>query len=219
MVDAHGPQTAIAPLAGAGQSLKRVSRWANRRLVVPVLRVPLVHEWVGSPLVGYLAVLTTTGRHSGRPRHTPVNYAIHDGGVYLVAWYGLRSDWYRDLLEDPQVTLRLPGRRIEGVARAVSEAQEAEDAALHVAANSGLVLVTEGMNPFAPDEHRLRALFAGLPVVRVDAQGPSPGQTVRVEPEWHDPGSPWWVLAHVVVPSAVGLGFAVGWLRRRSRRE
>ena len=56
-------------------------------------------RWISSwPSVGgRIMVLTTIGRKSGRPRRTPLNYAIVDGKVYCAAGFGSISDWYRNI--------------------------------------------------------------------------------------------------------------------------
>lgn len=169
----------------------------NRRVGLPVFDSPL-GAWFGGPLVGYFAVLTTTGRRSGLPRRTPLNYAIADGGVYLFAGFGPSSDWYRNLVAHPQVTLRLPGRIVHGTAHPLSDPQEAARAAVAVCRNSGFALAFAGLPPLVAGEAAIRRRMAGLPVVRVEAVEP-------VLPRRHDPGSPFFLLPHVVAPVAVGL--------------
>jgi deazaflavin-dependent oxidoreductase (nitroreductase family) len=54
--------------------------------------------------------LATTGRVSGRPHTIEIWFALHDHTVYLLSGGGDRSDWVRNLLAHPEVTVRL-GRR------------------------------------------------------------------------------------------------------------
>ena len=54
--------------------------------------------------------LTTTGRVSGRPHTIEVWFALQDRTLYLLSGGGDRSDWVRNLLRQPAVTVRL-GRR------------------------------------------------------------------------------------------------------------
>lgn len=190
-------RSANGPAGPATERLLRAFAQANRRIVLPMLRYPAVHDWLGSPALGYFAVLTTLGRRSGLPRETPLNYALLDGGVYLLAGFGPRSDWYRNLCAHPAVTVRLPGRTFHGTATPVTDSDEAARAAVAVARNSGFALVFEGLRPIGTTDEELRRQFAGRPVVRVDVAGGP------VEPGRHDPGSPWWMLPHVVAPTAV----------------
>lgn len=53
--------------------------------------------------------LTVRGRHSGRPRTTPVNPLEHEGELYLVAPRG-NTLWARNLRESGECELRLGGR-------------------------------------------------------------------------------------------------------------
>jgi deazaflavin-dependent oxidoreductase (nitroreductase family) len=169
--------------------------------------------------VGYFAVLTTTGRRSGLPRRTPLNYAVRDGAVYLLAGFGPGSDWYRNLVAHPEVTLRLPGRVVRGTARPVTDPEEAARGALAVCRNSGFALAFLGLPPLVSSDRAIRRRVAGLPVVRVDAHAP-------VRPGRHDPGSAFFLLPHVVLPAALVLGARAvrarargGWAPRASRRS
>lgn len=153
----------------------------------------------GSPLIGYFLTLTTTGRHSGLPRRTPLNYAILDGRIYVLCGFGVHADWYRNLIENPRVTLALPGRTLSGTAAPVLDPVEAERAALAVVHNCGFALVFEGMNPLTVTEEQLRGRLAGRPVVRITTRDP-------VRPGRHDPGSRSWVLPHLLLPLALIAG-------------
>ena len=199
-------RSAEGPSGPVRDDTLRGFRWANRRVMLPVLTHPVLGAWAGSPVAGWFLVLTTTGRRSGLPRRTPLNYAILDGRVYLLSGFGRRADWYRNLIANPRVTLALPGRVVEGTAEPVVDPVEADRAALAVARNCGFALVFEGLNPLTTTDDRLRAQLAGRPVVRVTAADP-------VRPGPHDPGSAWWVLPRVLgVVALLGAARAV---RRR----
>ena len=77
--------------------------------MVPFHRAGLA-AWLGNPLTGWQCLVTTTGRRSGLPRHTPLGYLVADGAAWVMAGYGPSTLWYRNLLDDPRVTLLLPGR-------------------------------------------------------------------------------------------------------------
>src|SRR5512140_3509186 len=137
--------------------MRRAFRWGNEHVMLPVLGHPGLAAWAGSPAAGYFLTLTTTGRRSGLPRRTPLNYAILDRRVYLLSGFGTRADWYRNLAADGRVSLALPGRVVAGVATPVVDQVEAERAALAVARNCGFALVFEGLNPLTTSDERLRA--------------------------------------------------------------
>ena len=50
-------------------------------------------------------VLTTTGRHSGQPRSTPVDLIRFDGHVHVVGIYGAKA-WVLNLRANPACTVR-----------------------------------------------------------------------------------------------------------------
>lgn len=74
----------------------------------PGARLPLVlfRLGLGSIVGRRVMVLTTTGRRSGRPRHSMVYYAAAGDVLYAAAVYGPASDWYRNLLAQPLVTVQ-----------------------------------------------------------------------------------------------------------------
>lgn len=201
---------AAGPSGPALEAMRRSFSWGNRHVMLPLLRRRLAAAWMGSPWGGYFLTLTTTGRRSGLPRQTPLNYAILDGHVYLLSGFGVRADWYRNLIADPRVTIALPGRIVQGTAAPVGDPAEAERAALAVARNCGFALVFEGVNPLTVTDEQLRTRLVGRPVVRVAAPEP-------VESGSHDPGSWTWLLPHVVAPLVlVGAARAVKAVSRRA---
>jgi len=57
-------------------------------------------------LVGRLfMILTTTGRRSGLPRRTAIEFHQHAGRKYVMAGWS-QSDWYQNILADPLVTIQ-----------------------------------------------------------------------------------------------------------------
>jgi deazaflavin-dependent oxidoreductase (nitroreductase family) len=91
-----------------------------------MLRAPLGLWRLGlGPLAGRVwMVVTTTGRSSGLPRHTVVYPHVIGDRTYLWCPYGGRSQWYRNLVADPVVTVQ--SHRGIRVVRAVPLAGEAE---------------------------------------------------------------------------------------------
>jgi deazaflavin-dependent oxidoreductase (nitroreductase family) len=80
------------------------------------------------PLIGgVILLLTTTGRRSGKPRVTPLQYEEIDGLIYLGAALGTHADWYRNILANPSVKLQVKSRIISGLARAITDPQQIAD--------------------------------------------------------------------------------------------
>jgi deazaflavin-dependent oxidoreductase (nitroreductase family) len=53
------------------------------------------------------ALLETTGRHSGRPRHTPVGNGLVGDTFWLIAAHGTQSDYVRNIQADPTVRIKV----------------------------------------------------------------------------------------------------------------
>jgi deazaflavin-dependent oxidoreductase (nitroreductase family) len=62
------------------------------------------------------ALLETTGRRSGRPRHTPVGNGLAGDTFWLVAAHGEQADYVRNLRADPRVRVKVAGRWRTGTA-------------------------------------------------------------------------------------------------------
>lgn len=65
---------------------------------------------------GKYMVITHRGRKSGQQYRTPVNYAEIQGEIYCTAGFGPGSDWFRNLLANPQVEIWLPNGWYTGTA-------------------------------------------------------------------------------------------------------
>ena len=68
--------------------------------------------------------LTTTGRASGEPREIEIWFGLKGSTVYLLSGGGDRSNWVRNLLADPAVTVRIADQSSRGRARIVDPGDE-----------------------------------------------------------------------------------------------
>jgi deazaflavin-dependent oxidoreductase (nitroreductase family) len=75
---------------------------------------------------GWTLALTTTGRVSGQPRTATIWFVREGDVVYVQAGQDGRTDWYRNLLKTPDVTLAIGEERIAGRARPVEAPGEVE---------------------------------------------------------------------------------------------
>lgn len=187
--------------AGQRRALRRFFRRLNRAVMLPVLRLDLA-PLLANPLTGYLAILTTTGRRSGLPRATPVNYAILDGRVYCVAGWGRTTHWFANLLQNPRVELRMPGMTLSGLAEEVTDRQEARRAIVAVARNAGIGLAFDGLNPLTASDAAILTRNGWMPVVRIRLMGIAGGP--------YDPGGKGWLAPALAL---------VAWLIRRVARS
>ena len=68
--------------------------------------------------------LTTTGRTSGQPHTIEIWFVHKNGTLYFLSGGRDRSDWVRNLIERPQVRIRVEDHEISGRARLVDDAVE-----------------------------------------------------------------------------------------------
>lgn len=93
-----------------------------------LLRLPLLFYRLGLGWlmdINQVMVLTTLGRVSGQPRHTPIEYRVHGSKLYVVSAWGQQPNWYQNLLAEPRVTLQCGGRIISAQAQVVENTGEA----------------------------------------------------------------------------------------------
>ncbi len=66
-------------------------------------------------------LLTTTGRKTGQPRVTPLQYEELGGCYYVGSARGAHSDWFRNILACPQVEVQIGEQRFSGTAEAIRD--------------------------------------------------------------------------------------------------
>jgi deazaflavin-dependent oxidoreductase (nitroreductase family) len=123
------------------------------------------------PLVGRLILLlTTTGRKTGLPRVTALQYEEVDGVYMLGSSRGLRADWVRNLITNPRVEIRVRSRRFVGRAEVVSDPERIADfLALRLERHArivGKIMEMEGL-PALPSREQLVGYAAHLALVIV----------------------------------------------------
>jgi deazaflavin-dependent oxidoreductase (nitroreductase family) len=86
-------------------------------------KLPLLmyHGPLASLMGRTLCVITTRGRRTGAPRRSGLNYAEDGGIVFVMSGWGTRADWYRNIVADPHVTVRIGRRRWNAIARIVTD--------------------------------------------------------------------------------------------------
>jgi deazaflavin-dependent oxidoreductase (nitroreductase family) len=90
-----------------------------------LLRVPGFFYRLGlGGLMPNTLLLTTTGRRTGRVHVTPVNYREERGVFYVVSGRGTRSDWYHNLVAQPEVEIQIGRRHLKAIAMPITEPQE-----------------------------------------------------------------------------------------------
>jgi deazaflavin-dependent oxidoreductase (nitroreductase family) len=68
--------------------------------------------------------LATTGRISGRPHEIEIWFGLKHSTLYLLSGGMDQSDWVRNLLKNPSVTVRIANHIFSATARIVKESKE-----------------------------------------------------------------------------------------------
>lgn len=68
--------------------------------------------------------LTTTGRSSGQPREIEIWFGANDRTVYLLSGGRDKSNWVRNIMKDPAVSVRIGRGTYHGRARIVADSRE-----------------------------------------------------------------------------------------------
>ena len=68
--------------------------------------------------------LTTVGRVTGRPHTIEIWFAHRDSIIYMLSGGGDRSDWVRNLMQDPRVRVRAGRVEYPGLGRVVVDPEE-----------------------------------------------------------------------------------------------
>jgi deazaflavin-dependent oxidoreductase (nitroreductase family) len=181
--------------------LRRIFRLFNRYFMVPMFRLGM-GPFIGNPLTGYIMVLKTRGRKSGRIRFSPVNYAIHNGSVYCLAGWGKTTDWYRNLSATPQVELILPAGAYSGTAETVADPAEKRIIIRQVLKNGGFAGFFEGYNPYTISDEQLTVKTEEAVLVRIRPNGLGSAAA--------DPGGWLWIIVW---------GAMLAWLLQRLARK
>jgi deazaflavin-dependent oxidoreductase (nitroreductase family) len=204
-----------APLPGAMSFIvpatDLVLRVLNRWFMVPVLQSGL-GAWVGSPMGGYILLLRIRGRRSGRWRITPLSYLIADGAIWVMAGFGARTQWYRNLLADPVADVWLPGRTVRCTARTCADPGTRAAMLPRLTRAAGVPGALIGCNPWSASDERIVELLAGIPLVRLDPSG----GPIAAGPD--DPGGYAWLWRQVAIALVTAGLVAIGRRPRRGRR-
>lgn len=182
-------------------SLRRMFYYLNRYFMVPMFRLGF-GAWMGTPFGGYIMVLKVIGRKSGKVRYAPVNYAIVHGNVYCLAGFGKISDWYRNLVANPNVEAMMPSGAIHGIAEQVNDPDERRRLIRQILINGGFAGFAYGFDPRTVANEKLIEATQDIPVIRIKPDGIGNGAS--------DPGGWAWTIG-----IAANVVLIAWWLKRR----
>jgi deazaflavin-dependent oxidoreductase (nitroreductase family) len=142
----------------------------NRIFMVPAFRLGL-GPLIGNPITGYIMVLRTIGRKTGKVRYTPLNYSIMDGFVYCIRGSHLRGQWFHNLMAHPEVEIILPSGTRAGIAQKVTDPQESVRAIRQTMKNGGFAAFIYGFNPFTAQDDVVREKTKAVTAIRIISEG------------------------------------------------
>ena len=125
---------------------------------------------------GRIMVIAHEGRKTGQRRYTPVNYAIVDGEVYCTAGFGRISDWYRNIMINPNVEVWLPDGWWAGVVEDLSDSPKRLPLLRQVIIGSGGVAYMFGIDPIRMTDEQLHAVTSKYPLLHIWRTGPRTGR-------------------------------------------
>lgn len=156
----------IAGLKVSEDSLRSIFKSFNRFMML-LWRLGLGSWGNGTSFGGSLMVIKHTGRKTGLTRHTPVNYAIVDGDVYCTAGFGRVSDWYLNIMTNPEVEVWLPDGRWAGIAEDVTDKERNYKIIRQVLIASGFAGPLFGANPKNLSDQDLIDLLDSYRLIRI----------------------------------------------------
>jgi deazaflavin-dependent oxidoreductase (nitroreductase family) len=169
--------------------MRRILKFINMIFMIPLFRLGL-GSFVGNPITGYIMVVKTIGRKTGRKRYVPVNYAILDGNIYCMAGFGKSTHWYRNLQAQPNIEIIIPSGPLAGVAEDATNSEEAIRVIRQLLKNSGIAGFFAGFNPFTASDTELCEKTEDFPLIRIRPTGVGSGAG--------DAGGWLWILSFLV---------------------
>ncbi len=126
-------------------------------------------------IIGWLILLLeNTGRKTGRRYATPLQYERMDGAYFVGAGRGPKADWYRNILADPRVHVRVSRLEFDCTAEPVTDPARIADFLAYRLKRTplmvGLMMKLHHL-PLRPSRLQLEELARTLAVVRLCPPG------------------------------------------------
>jgi deazaflavin-dependent oxidoreductase (nitroreductase family) len=135
-------------------------------------------------------VIKNIGRKSGKTRYAPVNYCTYHGDLYCLAGFGRISDWYKNILANPNIEVIHPDGPLAGVAEVVKETENRTALLRMILKNAGFAGFFEGFNPFSTRDEELERKLGDRPLIRIHPTGLGNGAS--------DPAGWMWITMVVI---------------------
>jgi len=120
MIVAYNDGTRYLPMAKQHIDLiGRLMKWMNP------FAIQNYRRRIGPSKV--LLILTTRGRKTGKPHLTPLQFEEIDGSFYIASARGKASDWYRNILVDPEVKVDVNQKHFRCRAETITDTMRIAD--------------------------------------------------------------------------------------------
>ncbi len=124
----HPQREVAAPVPARPDSREKYGymSYPKNPLLLIAYRAPIFWWRLGlGPVLGQqFALITTTGRRSGKPRRAVVEYFRLGHRKYIYSAYGSASDWYKNVQVNPCVTVQTAAGTESAFARRMTDPNE-----------------------------------------------------------------------------------------------
>jgi len=148
------------------EEIRQFFKYFNRFMLF-LWRLGLGYWFRWPQAFGCIMVISHHGRRTGSLRRTPVNFAMVKDDLFCTAAYGVRADWYRNILQDPNVEVWLPDGWWKGIAEDVTDWEDAPEILREVLIGSGFAARAYGINPKKLTHKELEELLTNYCLVRI----------------------------------------------------
>lgn len=133
---------------------------------------------------GRFLVVTHYGRKSGNKYLTPVNYSTINGEIYCTSGFGVQSDWYKNLMHNPEMEVWLPEGWWQAQAEEVSNHPDRLSIMREVLIGSGFAAPMAGIYPLTIDVETLDQKTKEYCLIRINRVAEKTGNNGPGEYTW-----------------------------------
>ncbi len=134
----------------------------------------LINCWPA--VIGRIMVISHKGRDTGSDYQTPVNYYPEGEFLYCTSAFGTDSDWYLNIIANPQVEVWLPDGWFTGEAEILDDSPVRREMLRNVLIASAFAApLFAGIDPKGASEEEFDKVTADYRLLRIKRQSPRTG--------------------------------------------
>jgi deazaflavin-dependent oxidoreductase (nitroreductase family) len=163
------------------------------RRIFKYLNVFMVFMWkiglakflnIWPKVLGQYLVITHYGRNSGNKYYTPVNFSEIDGDIYCTSGFGIQSDWYKNVLHNPDIEIWTKNGWWHARAEDISNHPQRIAIMRKVLMASGFAAPLFGLNPSQMDDEILFEVTKDYRILRLERMTAQTGNNGPGEYSW-----------------------------------